>query len=56
MVTDVQFVAIAKLALVEDITLKAAASRLGHVTEADFDRWVVPAEMVRPGTTLDGGG
>jgi fumarate hydratase class II len=49
-------VAIAKLALAEDITLKAAAARLGHVTEADFDRWVVPAEMVRPGTTLDGGG
>jgi len=49
-------VAIAKLALAEDITLKAAAARLGHVTEADFDRWVVPGEMVRPGTTLDGGG
>ncbi len=49
-------VAIAKLALTEDITLKAAAARLGHVSEADFDHWVVPADMVRPGTTLDGGG
>lgn len=49
-------VAIAKLALAEDITLNAAAARLGHVSEADFDRWVVPADMVRPGTTLDGGG
>lgn len=48
-------VQIAKLALAEDITLKEAAVRLGHVTEADFDRWVVPAEMVRPGTTLEGG-
>ncbi len=49
-------VAIAKLALAEDITLKAAAARLGHVSEEDFDRWVVPAEMIHPGTTLDGGG
>jgi fumarate hydratase class II len=48
-------VAIAKLALKEDITLKEAASRLGHVQPEDFDRWVVPAEMVRPGTTLEGG-
>jgi fumarate hydratase class II len=48
-------VAIAKLALAEDITLKDAAARLGHVAPEDFDRWVVPAEMVRPGTTLEGG-
>jgi fumarate hydratase class II len=48
-------VAIAKLALKEDITLKDAAARLGHVKPDDFDRWVVPAEMVRPGTTLEGG-
>jgi fumarate hydratase class II len=49
-------VAIAKLALAEDITLKAAAARLGHVAEADFDRWVKPADMLRPGGTLEGGG
>jgi fumarate hydratase class II len=49
-------VAIAKLALAEDITLKAAAARLGHVSEADFDRWVKPADMLRPGGTLEGGG
>jgi fumarate hydratase class II len=48
-------VAIAKAALAEDITLKEAAARLGHVRPEDFDRWVVPAEMVRPGTTLEGG-
>ena len=22
----------------------------------DFDRWVTPAEMIRPGMTLEGGG
>jgi fumarate hydratase class II len=49
-------VAIAKLALAEDMTLKAAAARLGHVSEADFDRWVKPADMLRPGGTLEGGG
>jgi fumarate hydratase class II len=48
-------VAIAKLALAEDITLKDAALRLGHVTPEDFDRWVRPEDMVRPGATLDGG-
>ncbi len=49
-------VAIAKLALAEDITLKDAASRLGHVAPEDFDRWVRPEEMVRPGMALPGGG
>jgi fumarate hydratase class II len=49
-------VAIGKLALAEDITLKEAALRLGHVTAEEFDRWVVPAAMVRPGAALDGGG
>ena len=48
-------VQIAKTALAEDITLKDAAARLGHVAPEDFDRWVVPAGMIRPGTTLDGG-
>ncbi len=45
-------VAIGKLALAEDITLKDAAIRLGFVTAEDFDAWVVPADMVRPGATL----
>ncbi len=49
-------VAIAKLALAEDITLKEAALRLGYVTAEDFDRWVRPEDMVRPGATLAGGG
>jgi fumarate hydratase class II len=49
-------VQIAKLALKDDITLKEAAARLGHVAPEDFDRWVRPEEMVRPGTALDGGG
>jgi fumarate hydratase class II len=49
-------VAIAKLALAEDITLKAAATRLGHVSEAEFDRWVKPADMLRPGGAIEGGG
>jgi fumarate hydratase, class II len=48
-------VAIAKLALAEDLTLKDAAARLGHVTPEDFDRWVRPEEMVGPGTALEGG-
>src|SRR5690606_32749197 len=39
-------VAIAKLALKEDVTLKEAAARLGHVAPEDFDRWVRPEEMV----------
>jgi fumarate hydratase class II len=31
-----------------DLTLKAAALKLGFVTEADFDRIVDPAKMVKP--------
>ena len=31
-----------------DLTLKAAALELGYVTEAEFDRIVDPAKMVRP--------
>ena len=37
---------IAKLAHKEGITLKAAAVRLELVSEADFDQWVNPREMV----------
>ena len=48
-------VQIAKKALAEDITLKDAAARLGHVAPEDFDRWVKPEEMIQPGTTLEGG-
>ncbi|MCB1252088.1 MAG: class II fumarate hydratase, partial [Austwickia sp.] len=40
--------AIAKSAHHEGTTLRAAAVASGLVSEADFDRWVVPAEMTRP--------
>ena len=49
-------VKIGKLALSDNITLKEAAQRLGFVSPEDFDRWVVPADMVTAGATLDGGG
>ena len=39
----------------ENITLKEAAHRLGFVSPEDFDRWVVPADMITAGATLDGG-
>ena len=45
-------VAIGKKALAEDISLRDAAIALGTVTGEDFDRWVVPADMVRPGAVL----
>lgn len=48
-------VKIGKAALVENTTLKEAAARLGDVGPEDFDRWVVPADMTRPGATLEGG-
>jgi fumarate hydratase, class II len=38
--------AIAKKAHQEGTTLKAAALALGHVTEAQYDAWVRPADMV----------
>jgi len=47
-------VQIAKLALAQDITLKAAAARLGHVAPEDFDRWVRPEAMIGPVTAPDG--
>jgi fumarate hydratase class II len=31
-----------------DLTLKAAALKLGYVSEAEFDRIVDPNKMVRP--------
>ena len=36
------------LTLDNDLTLKAAALKLGYVTEAEFDRVVDPAQMVKP--------
>jgi fumarate hydratase, class II len=39
---------IAHYAMDNDLTLKAAALKLGFVTEAEFDRVVDPAKMVRP--------
>jgi fumarate hydratase class II len=39
---------IAHYAMDHDLTLKAAALKLGFVTEAEFDRVVDPVKMVRP--------
>jgi fumarate hydratase, class II len=39
---------IAHYAMDEDLTLKAAALKLGFVTEEEFDRVVDPAKMVKP--------
>jgi len=39
---------IAHYALDNDLTLKAAALKLGFVTEDDFDRIVDPSKMVTP--------
>jgi fumarate hydratase class II len=49
-------VAIGKKALAENISLKQAAGALGFVSAEDFDRWVIPSDMVHPGATLAGGG
>ncbi|HUB63960.1 MAG TPA: class II fumarate hydratase [Methylocella sp.] len=40
--------AIAHYAMDHDLTLKAAALELGFISEAEFDRLVDPAKMVRP--------
>ena len=39
---------IAKLASREGTTLKQAALALGHVSAMDYERWVVPADMIHP--------
>jgi fumarate hydratase class II len=39
---------IAKQASREGTTLRQAALALGHVSLEDYDRWVVPGEMIRP--------
>src|ERR1700716_901524 len=44
---------IAHYAMDNDLTLKAAALKLGFVTEAEFDRVFDPAKMVRPYVAAD---
>lgn len=39
---------VAKTAFAENITLKAAAVKLGYLTEAQFNDWIKPAEMIYP--------
>jgi fumarate hydratase class II len=39
---------IAKHAQHEGITLREAARQSGHVTEEQFDQWIVPMDMTRP--------
>jgi len=41
---------IARRASKEGTTLKSAALALGYVTAADYERWVVPADMIHPGS------
>jgi fumarate hydratase, class II len=40
---------IAKTAYKQGTTLKDAAAKLGYVKPEDFDRWVKPADMTKPG-------
>jgi fumarate hydratase class II len=40
---------LAKAALAEGLTLREVALRSGYVSADDFDRWVRPETMVRPG-------
>jgi fumarate hydratase class II len=39
---------IAKTAHKEGSTLKEAALKLGYLTEEEFNKWVVPSEMIGP--------
>src|SRR5262249_22847728 len=41
---------VAKKAYREGITLREAALALGHVTAEQFDAWVQPERMTRPGS------
>jgi len=43
--------AIAKRAEAENTSLQQAAQELGYVSAADYERWVVPAEMIGPGSS-----
>jgi fumarate hydratase class II len=45
---------IAHYAMDNDLTLKAAALKLGYVDEAEFDRVVDPAKMVKPYVAAEG--
>ncbi len=45
---------IAHYAMDNDLTLKAAALKLGYVNEAEFDRVVDPAKMVKPYVAAEG--
>jgi fumarate hydratase class II len=47
-------VAIAKDALARNTSLRDAAVASGHVTAAQFDAWVRPEDMLKPGATLSG--
>jgi fumarate hydratase class II len=47
-------VRIAKTAMADNSTLKEAAEKLALVTPLDFERWVRPDRMLRPGDTLVG--
>jgi fumarate hydratase class II len=40
---------IAKKAYADGTSLKAAALELGLLTSEQFDQWVIPADMVKPG-------
>ena len=40
--------AIAKKAHKEGTTLREAGLALGHLTDAEFDKWIVPADMTSP--------
>jgi fumarate hydratase class II len=40
---------IAKKAHAEGTTLREAAVALGYVTPGDYDRWISPIAMTRPG-------
>ena len=39
---------IAKLAHKEHTTLKASAMKLGYLTEAEYNKWVTPEDMLGP--------
>ena len=41
--------AVAKKAMKDGTSLKAAALALGYVSAKDFDRWVDPRKMIGPG-------
>ncbi len=46
-------VRIAKTSIAENLTLREAAEKLELVSGEDFDRWVRPDMMLRPGGTLE---